>query len=290
MKQIVIFLIAAGGLLAAGSLAAQESAFSPLIPGLRSFGLDAQVMNRPEKDSVRMVMELWKQYIESFTSLRFSERDRRAMWVDGSEDYLAEFDDGNLLYATFRKTSVLDIRKLNGGTYEIIVLTRSNLPGEYENWVESVYRVCAMAVAASSARISGPQNPFRLCNWLDAVIPTLRKQETRNVDWYASFPAIFSTPISIHSRRQGDRPVCRGQPLRSFRPFAGRCRSAPGGTGLRGARGGSFLPLWNLESERTAGLSGLFQTLSAAGRPCKKDRQMDPWTSVRMFFFLLLFH
>lgn len=159
---------------------------APMIPGLRPYSVDGQVMSRAEKDSVRMVMELWQEYVSSFTSPQVSARDRRAMWMDGSPDYLEEFGDGNLLYATFRETRVLDIRKLNAGTYEISVLTRSKLPADYADWVESVYRLCAMAVAKPSAKVSGQQNPFRLCNWLDAVLPTLLRQDTPQIAYYST--------------------------------------------------------------------------------------------------------
>ena len=41
-----------------------------------------------------------------------------------------EFDDGNLLYGTFRENRIEDIRKVNDGTYEITVVTRSKLSGD----------------------------------------------------------------------------------------------------------------------------------------------------------------
>ena len=82
---------------------------------------------------------------------------------------LQEFDDGNLLYASFRENRILDIRKLGGGTYELIAATFSKLPGEeYDNWVEAVLRVCVKAVASGNG---GKNNPFRLCNWLRRGIP-----------------------------------------------------------------------------------------------------------------------
>lgn len=179
-----IFMTAAVLLALSGMKAtAQEVTFSRQIPGLRPYSIDEQVMTRTEKDSVRMVMELWRRYVSSFTSPLFTEGRRREMWVDGSEDYLQEFDDGNLLYATFRENRVLDIRKLGAGTYEIVAMTRSRLPGEYADWIESVFRVCAMAVADKPGTM---QNPFRLCNWLDAVLPTLKKQRVGNLLYYAS--------------------------------------------------------------------------------------------------------
>lgn len=37
---------------------AQEVTYSPMIPGLRPYSVDGQVMSRAEKDSVRKVQEL----------------------------------------------------------------------------------------------------------------------------------------------------------------------------------------------------------------------------------------
>lgn len=48
--------------------AAQEVTRSAQIPGLRPYKVDLEYMPRAEKDSVRMVAELWKGYVESFTS------------------------------------------------------------------------------------------------------------------------------------------------------------------------------------------------------------------------------
>ena len=121
--------------------AAQEVTRSAQIPGLRPYTVDLEYMPRPEKDSVRMVAELWKGYVESFTSSSVDETRRRSFWVDGSPDYLQEFDDGNLLYSSFRENRILDIRKLGGGTYELIAATFSKLPGEeYEGWMETCVR------------------------------------------------------------------------------------------------------------------------------------------------------
>lgn len=232
MKRIVIFMIAAGGLMTAGRLAAQEGMSSQLIPGLRSCEVDARVMSRAEKDSVRMVMELWQEYVSSFTDARIRERDRRALWVDGAQDYLAEFDDGNLLYATFRETDVLDIRKLNRGTYELILQTRSKLSGDYAGWVESVFRVCAMAVAKPSARARGFQNPFRLCNWLDAVLPTLRQQEMRGITFYseAALPkAALRSEANFVARFKQEYDLPEGMPVRYVAaPTADACRQLSG--------------------------------------------------------------
>lgn len=109
--------------------AAQEVTRSAQIPGLRPYKVDLEYMPRAEKDSVRMVAELWKGYVESFTSSSVDEARRRSFWVDGSPDYLQEFDDGNLLYASFRENRILDIRKLGGGTYELIAATFSKQIG-----------------------------------------------------------------------------------------------------------------------------------------------------------------
>lgn len=162
--------------------AAQEVTRSAQIPGLRPYKVDLEYMPRAEKDSVRMVAELWKGYVESFTSSSVDEARRRSFWVDGSPDYLQEFDDGNLLYASFRENRILDIRKLGGGTYELIAATFSKLPGEeYDNWVEAVLRVCVKAVASGNG---GKNNPFRLCNWLDAEFPSLTKTIFKGIEYY----------------------------------------------------------------------------------------------------------
>lgn len=103
-------------LLAASSFStAQQMTSSTQIPGLRPYNVDLEYMSRQEKDSVRMVSELWKAYVESFTSSSADDARRRSFWVDGSPDYLQEFDDGNLLYASFRENRILDIRKLGDG-------------------------------------------------------------------------------------------------------------------------------------------------------------------------------
>ena len=49
---------------------AQEVTRSAQIPGLRPYKVDLEYMPRAEKDSVRMVAELWKGYVESFTSVQ----------------------------------------------------------------------------------------------------------------------------------------------------------------------------------------------------------------------------
>ncbi|GEM_PF-382984 len=181
MKRIFgIFLLGAAAL-ASMSLAAQTR--SAQIPGLRPFDVDLKVMSKAEKDSVRMVSELWNEYVSSFTDEKISDQRRREMWVGGASDYLMEFDDGNLLYGTFRENRIEDIRKVNDGTYEITVVTRSKLSGDYEDWVECAYRVCAMAVAKARQG----ENPFRLCNYLDALALTLQKTEGRGIVYYAPY-------------------------------------------------------------------------------------------------------
>ena len=170
-------------LLAAASsfCVAQEVTRSAQIPGLRPYKIDLEYITKAEKDSVRMVAELWKGYVESFTSSADETR-RRSYWVDGSPDYLQEFDDGNLLYSSFRENRILDIRKLGEGTYELIAATFSKLPGEdYEGWMETVFRVCAKAVAPGNG---GKDNPFRLCNWLDAELPALTKTSFKGIEYY----------------------------------------------------------------------------------------------------------
>lgn len=162
--------------------AAQEVTRSAQIPGLRPYKVDLEYITKAEKDSVRMVAELWKGYVESFTSSSVDESRRRSFWVDGSPDYLQEFDDGNLLYSSFRENRILDIRKLGDGTYEVIAATFSKLPGEdYEGWMETVFRVCAKAVASGNG---GKDNPFRLCNWLDAELPVLMKTDFKGIEYY----------------------------------------------------------------------------------------------------------
>lgn len=162
---------------------AQRVTRSRQVPGLRPYDVDLAVMTREEKDSVLMVAELWKNYVESFSSASVSEDGRRSMWVDGMPDYLSEFDDGVLLYSSFRENRTLDIRKIGPGVFEIIALTSSKLPGDdYNDWVESVYRVCAVDVAGGKKGY----NPFRLCNWLDAVIPTLSKTSMDGLDYYCA--------------------------------------------------------------------------------------------------------
>lgn len=170
-------------LLASLPSAAQQVTRSEQVPGLRPYKVDLPLMTSAEKDSVRMVADLWKRYVASFTTASVSKEQRRAMWVDGTPDYLLEFDDGNLLYASFREDRILDIRKIGQGTYEIIAMTKSRLPGEeYADWVESVFRVCAMAVAEPAT--GKLENPFRLCNWLDATIPTLVKASSGRIEYY----------------------------------------------------------------------------------------------------------
>ncbi len=162
---------------------AQQATQSAQIPGLRPYKVDLEYMPRAEKDSVRMVAELWKGYIESFTSSA-DETKRRSFWVNGSPDYLLEFDDGNLLYSSFRENRILDIRKIGDGTYELIAATFSKLPGEdYEGWMETVFRVCAKAVAPGNG---GRDNPFRLSNWLDAELPALTKTSFKGIEYYSS--------------------------------------------------------------------------------------------------------
>lgn len=162
--------------------AAQEVTRSAQIPGLRPYKIDLECMSKAEKDSVRMVAELWKGYVESFTSSSTDEARRRSYWVDGSPDYLQEFDDGNLLYASFRENKILDIRKIGDSTYELTAATFSKLPGdEYSDWVETVFRVRAEAVASGQG---GKANPFRLRNHLDTEISSLTKHNFKDIEYY----------------------------------------------------------------------------------------------------------
>ena len=182
IQKITISLIM---LLAASSFStAQQMTSSTQIPGLRPYNVDLEYMSRQEKDSVRMVSELWRAYVESFTSSSADDARRRSFWVDGSPDYLQEFDDGNLLYASFRENRILDIRKLGDGVYELVAATFSRLPGdEYENWVETIFRVRAEAVASGD---NGRSNPFRLANWLDAEMRSLKKIDFKGLEYYCS--------------------------------------------------------------------------------------------------------
>ena len=184
MRKNFQIIFSTFALLAAASsfCAAQEVTRSAQIPGLRPYEIDLGYITKAEKDSVRMVAELWKGYVESFTSSSVDESRRRSFWVDGSPDYLLEFDDGNLLYSSFRENRILDIRKLGDGTYELIAATFSKLPGEdYEGWMETVFRVCVKAVAPGNG---GKDNPFRLCNWLDAELPALMKTSFKGIEYY----------------------------------------------------------------------------------------------------------
>lgn len=163
---------------------AQQPTSSAQIPGLRPYKADLEFMSKAEKDSVRMVAELWKAYVESFTSSSVDETRRRSYWVDGAPDYLQEFDDGNLLYASFRECRILDIRKISDGIYELTAATFSKLPGdEYDNWMETVFRVCAEAVASGQG---GKANPFRLRNWLDAEMPTAMDSRLKGIEYHCS--------------------------------------------------------------------------------------------------------
>ena len=170
--------------LTALTASAQVVTRSRQVPGFRPYDVDLAVMSKAEKDSVLMVADLWKMYVESFTTSSVSEDRRRSMWMDGAPDYLLELDDGSMLYSSFRENRIIDVRKLNHGVYELVCMTSSRLPGEeYDGWVEAVYRVCAMAVAKDSG--SGSRNnPFRLGNWLDAFASGLKKQSIGMIDYY----------------------------------------------------------------------------------------------------------
>ena len=164
-------------------LTAQEVTRSRQVPGFRPYDIDLAVMSRAEKDSIRMVADIWKMYVESFTTASVSEERRRSMWIDGAQDYLQELDDGSMLYSSFRENRIIDVRKLNHGVYELVCMTTSKLPGvEYDGWVEAVYRVCAMAVAKDSGN-GDRYNPFRLGNWLDAFASGLKKQSIGMIDY-----------------------------------------------------------------------------------------------------------
>lgn len=182
-KNIQVIFLSSVFLAATSSFCVgQEVTRSAQIPGLRPYKVDLEYITKAEKDSVRMVAELWKGYVESFTSSSIDESTRRSFWVDGSPDYLQEFDDGNLLYASFRENRIIDVRKIGDGAYELIAATFSKLPGEdYEGWMETVFRVCAKAVASGNG---GKTNPFRLCNWLDEEFPTLTKTDFKGIEYY----------------------------------------------------------------------------------------------------------
>ena len=78
---------------------AQVVTRSRQVPGFRPYDVDLAVMSKAEKDSVLMVADLWKMYVESFTTSSVSEDRRRSMWMDGAPDYLLELDDGSMLYS-----------------------------------------------------------------------------------------------------------------------------------------------------------------------------------------------
>ena len=133
---------------------AQKVTRSRQVPGLRTYDTDLAVMSREEKDSVRMVTELWKNYVDSYSSASVSEQERRSMWVDGMQDYLAEFDDGVLLYSSFRENKILDVRKIAPGTYQLSVMTSSKLPGEdFYGWNECVYIFSFQSSRAEGYRV-----------------------------------------------------------------------------------------------------------------------------------------
>ena len=170
--------------LTALTASAQVVTRSRQVPGFRPYDVDLAVMSKAEKDSVLMVADLWKMYVESFTTSSVSEDRRRSMWMDGAPDYLLELDDGSMLYSSFRENRIIDVRKLHHGVYELVCMTTSKLPGEeYDGWVEAVYRVCAMAVAKDPGN-GGRNNPFRLGNWLDAFASGLKKQSIGMIDYY----------------------------------------------------------------------------------------------------------
>ena len=170
--------------LTALTASAQVVTRSRQVPGFRPYDVDLAVMSKAEKDSVMMVADLWKKYVESFTSSSVSEEQRRSMWMDGASDYLLELDDGSMLYSSFRENRIIDVRKLDHGIYELVSMTTSKLPGEeHYGWVEAVYRVCAMAVAKDSGN-GVRNNPFRLGNWLDAFASSLKKQSFGMIDYY----------------------------------------------------------------------------------------------------------
>ena len=79
---------------------AQVVTRSRQVPGFRPYDVDLAVMSKAEKDSVLMVADLWKMYVESFTTSSVSEDRRRSMWMDGAPDYLLELDDGSMLYSS----------------------------------------------------------------------------------------------------------------------------------------------------------------------------------------------
>ena len=237
MKHVVFrIIIVAAAVLAGTSLPgmAQSVTRSRQVPGLRPYETDLAVMSRAEKDSVRMVAELWKLYVESFTSRIATEERRRSMWMDGAKDYLLEFDDGAMLYSSFRENRIIDIKKIGDGTYEIVAMTRSKLPGEdYYDWVESVYRLCAMSVVPST-RKGSQNNPFRLCNWLDAVIPTLTKTSYGCLDYFCAPgctpPKRTAANVAGYAANLADE-YCPGTPLHInyvVGPTVDQCRTMSG--------------------------------------------------------------
>ena len=185
-RPITIAVLAALSLMSAFPALSQVVSRSRQVPGFRPYDIDLAVMSRAEKDSIRMVADIWKMYVESFTSASVSEDLRRSMWMDGAQDYLLEFDDGAMLYSSFRENRIIDVRKLDSGIYELVGMTSSKLAGEENSgWIEGIYRVCAMAVAASGDS-DERTNPFRLGNWLDAVVSGIEKTTVGCIDYYCT--------------------------------------------------------------------------------------------------------
>ncbi len=234
MRNSIIYQVLLAAFLmtvTAASTCGQQVTRSHQVPGLRPYKTDLPVMTRAEKDSVRMVADLWKKYVESFTSASTTKSLSRSMWMNGMEDNLLEFDDGNMLYASFRENRVIDIRKIGGGTYELIGMTRSRLPGDdYEDWVECIYHVCAMAVADAGDQ----ENPFRLCNWLDAEIPTLSKIGSTSIEYYLApglrFPRRAIPPVKEFIEKfTAEYGILPGGPVRYVvAPSADQCERMAG--------------------------------------------------------------
>ena len=75
-EAVVLNIILLSALiLAALPAAAQQVTRSEQVPGLRPYKVDLPLMTSAEKDSVRMVADLWKRYVASFTTASVSKEE-----------------------------------------------------------------------------------------------------------------------------------------------------------------------------------------------------------------------
>ena len=87
MRKFLNIILSSALLLAALPAAAQQVTRSEQVPGLRPYKVDLPLMTSAEKDSVRMVADLWKRYVASFTTASVSKEERRSMWMDGAQGW-----------------------------------------------------------------------------------------------------------------------------------------------------------------------------------------------------------